>query len=129
MRSAAVVALIVGGFLLLSSWDGLYDTLDLPQGLPALSSQLGGASLVALAYLLWSASPRPELSRIAAVTGLIADGGGALIIAAWLIFRDPNDDLHVDTLGTVILIVLAVILALLALGLGRVALTASNRPQ
>ena len=127
MRSAAVVAFIVGGFLLLSSWDGLYDTLDLPQGLPALSSQLGGASLIALAYLLWAASPRPELSQIAAVTGLVAEGGGALVIAGWLVFRDPSDDLGIDTLGTVILIVLAVTLGLLAMGLARIALGASSR--
>jgi hypothetical protein len=121
MRAAAIVGLVVGSFLLLGSWDGLYDALDLPQGLPAMSAQLGGISLVALAYLLWSASPRPELARVAAVTGLIAEGGAALIIAGWLILRDPSDDLGIDTLGTVILIVIAAILAALAVGLARIA--------
>lgn len=124
MRAAAIVALVVGALLLLGSWDGLYDALDLPQGLPALTAQMGGASMVALAYLLWAASAAPPLQRVAAVTGVIAEGGAALLIAAWLIFRDPTADLRIDTLGTVILIVVAAILALLALGLARVALAA-----
>jgi len=123
MRASALVALVLGAFLLLDSWDGLYDTLDLPQGLPALTSQVGGASLVALAYLLWSAASRPELAHTAAVTGVIAHGGTALIIGGWLIFRDPSDDLGIDTLGTVILIVVAAILALLAMTLARIALS------
>jgi hypothetical protein len=40
------------------------------------------------------------------------------VIALWLIVRDPGDDLHIGTLGTVILIVTAVVLAGLAAGLG-----------
>jgi hypothetical protein len=114
----------MGVFLLLDSWDGLYEPLDLPQGLPALSTQLGGIGLIALAYLLWAGSSRPHMAPVAATTALIAQGGGALIIAAWLIFRDPSDDLGIDTLGTVILIVVAVILSVLAIGLARISLSA-----
>jgi hypothetical protein len=122
LRGAALVSLLLGIVLLLDSWDGLYNTLDLPQSLPALTTQLGGAALLGLGYLLWAAAPRPEVAPVAAVTGLIAQGGGALVIAGWLIFRDPSDDLGIDTPGTVILIVAAVILALLAIALARVAL-------
>ena len=50
-------------------------------------------------------------------TGAVACGAGALVIALWLIDRDPGDDLHIGTLGTVILIVTAVALAGLAAGL------------
>jgi hypothetical protein len=55
LRPAAAAALLIGALLLLASWDGLYDTLDLPQPLPALAAQVGGAALIGLAYLLWSA--------------------------------------------------------------------------
>ena len=124
MRAAAIGALVVGAVLLLGSWDGLYDALDLPQGLPALTTQMGGASLVALAYLLWAASAAPPLQRVAALTGVIAEGGAALLIVAWLVFRDPEADLGIDTLGTAILVVVAAVFALLAIGLARVALAA-----
>ena len=117
LRTAAVATLVLGAFLLLGSWDGLYDALDLPQGLPALSSQLGGIALVALAYLLWAAASRPELVGPAAITGVIADGGAAAVIAGWLIFRDPRDDLGIDTLGTWILCVTLVVLAASAVAL------------
>jgi Transglutaminase-like superfamily len=127
LRAAALAALVLGVFLLLGSWDGLYEELDLPQGIPALPSQMGGAALIALAYLLWASASRPELAPTAAATGLIAEGGGAIIIAAWLLFRD-RDDLGIDTLGTVLLIVVAVLLGLLALGLAKVALDARGRP-
>ena len=50
-------------------------------------------------------------------TGAVACGAGALVIALWLIVRDPGDDLQIGTLGTVILIVTAVVLAGLAAGL------------
>jgi hypothetical protein len=122
LRAAALAALLLGVLLLLGSWDGLYSTLDLPQALPALFPQLGGAALVALAYLLWDAASRPELAPAAAGAGLIVEGGSAVIIAAWLIFRDPSEDLGIDTLGTTLLIIVAVVLAALALAMARVAL-------
>jgi hypothetical protein len=128
LRAAALVTLAIGGVLLLGTWDGLYEALDLPQGLPALSTQLGGAAMVATAYLLWAAASRPELAPTAAFSGAIALGGGALVIAAWLILQDPNDDLGIDTLGTVILIAVAAVFAVLALGLARVAVAARSSP-
>jgi hypothetical protein len=115
LRAAAAAALLVGALLVLGSWDGLYDALDLPQSLPALSAQMGGAALVALAYLLWAAATRPELVTVAALTGAIAEGGAGLVIAAWLIFRNSEDLGGIDTLGTALLIGAAVVLTLLAL--------------
>jgi hypothetical protein len=81
------VALLIGALLLLASWVGLYDTLDRPQPLPALAAQVG-AALIGLAYLLWRAASRPEPVGVVAGSGAIPHGGGGLVIAAWLIFRD-----------------------------------------
>jgi hypothetical protein len=118
MRAAAAATLTIAVVLLLGTWDGLYGTLDLPQALPALTAQLGGAAMLALAYLLWAGSAgTPESMRLASLTGAIACGAGALVIALWLILRDPGDDLHIGTLGTVILVVTAVVLASFAAGL------------
>ena len=117
-QAAALVALIVGALLLASSWDGLYDTLDLPQAIPALPTQVGGLSLLALAYVLWSAPGTTELRRVAAIAGVITLGGGAVVIAVWLLFRG-QEDLGIDTQGNVILIVAALVMAALAVGLAR----------
>ena len=118
MRAAAAAILAIAVILLLGTWDGLYGALDLPQALPALTAQLGGAAMLALAYLLWEGSGgTPESMRLASVTGAIACGAGALVIALWLIVRDPGDDLRIGTLGIVILVVAAVMLAGLAAGL------------
>jgi hypothetical protein len=124
LRVASAAALLIGALLLLASWDGLYDTLDLPQPVPALAAQIGGAALIGLAYAQWSAAARPELGGVIAGAGALADGIAAVVIAGWLIFRDPEEDLLIDTLGTVLLIATAVVLGLLALGQARVAVSA-----
>lgn len=124
LKAAALVAFILAILLLLGTWDGLYDALELPQSLPALSAQIGGAAFLGLGFLLWSARSRPELAASVAGAGAIADGGSAALIAAWVIFRD-RQDLGVETAGIVVLIVAAVALAALALALARVA-TASR---
>ena len=120
LRAAALASLALAGYLLLSSWDGLYETLDLPQGLPALTAQLGGAGLLGLSYLLWAAAARPNVAPLAARAGAIAHGGAALVLALWLIFRD-KDEIGVGTAGIVILVVAAIVLGLLALAEARVA--------
>ena len=118
-QAAALAALVLGTLLLAASWDGLFETLDLPQPTPALFPQIGGLALVALAYLLWSAAGHPELQPVAARAGVLVHGGAAVMIAAWLIFRDPEADLGIDTLGTVLLIGAAVVLAALAAAMAR----------
>jgi hypothetical protein len=52
---------LLGLLLLTGTWDGLWDTLDLPQGQPVLFVQVGGAALAGLAYLLWRAADAPPL--------------------------------------------------------------------
>jgi TRAP-type C4-dicarboxylate transport system permease small subunit len=42
---------VIAVILFLGTWDGLYGALDLPQALPALTAQLGGAGMLPLAYL------------------------------------------------------------------------------
>jgi hypothetical protein len=123
LRASALAMLVIGVLLALGSWDGLYGTLDLPQAFPALAAQIGGLAFLALAYLLWTAAARPEVAPTVAAAGLIVEGGSAVVIAAWLIFRDKVD-LGIDTLGIVILIVTAVVLGVLALGLARVVFAA-----
>ncbi len=113
IRAAAVASLLIGLLLLLASWDGLYETFDLPQPVPALGAQLGGAALVGLAYVLWAGGGSSELADAAAGAGAIAHGVGALAITAWLAFRS-KEELGIGTLGTTILIVTAVALGGLA---------------
>jgi len=127
MRATAAATLAIAVILLLGTWDGLYGALDLPQALPALTAQLGGAAMLALAYLLWAGSAGTvESMRLASLTGAVACGAGALVIALWLIVRDPRADLHIGTLGTVILAVTAVVLAGLAAGLATALRTRSD---
>jgi hypothetical protein len=121
-RAAAVGAAVLAFFLLSSSWDGLYEELDLPQAAPALATQIGGVAVLAIAFLLWSAPGSAELRRPIAAAGVAVDGGAAAIIAAWLIFRD-QEDLGIGDCGTVILIVAAIVLAAVAAGLVRAGLS------
>jgi hypothetical protein len=114
LRLDAVVALVVGVLLVLDTWDGLYDSLDLPQALPALLAQIGGVVLLAFAFLLWRAAQAPgELRLAVAQAGAASKVAAALILAAWLLFRD-KDDLQVGTQGIVELVVAVVVLAALA---------------
>ena len=75
MRATAAATLAIAVILLLGTWDGLYEALDLPQALPALTTQLGGAAMLALAYLLWAGSAGTvESMRLASLTGAVACG-------------------------------------------------------
>lgn len=115
LRLDAVLTLALGALLILGSWDGLYDSLDLPQALPALLTQVGGVVLAAMAFLLWRAAAAPgELRQAVATAAAAANAGAALIIAAWLIFRGKID-LQVETQGIVELVIAAVVLGALAL--------------
>jgi hypothetical protein len=115
LRVDAVLKVALGVLLVLDTWDGAYQRLDLPQALPALLAQIGGVVFVSRGYLLWrAAAGTVELRRAAATTGVMANAGSAAIIAAWLIFRGKID-LEVGTQGIVELIVAAVVLGLVAL--------------
>jgi hypothetical protein len=119
-RAAAVVSALLGALLLFSSWDGLYDTLELPQPAPALGAQIGSMAVLGLAYVLWSAASDRALVRPAAVVGVLLFLGSAVLIASWLIFRD-QEDLGIDDAGIVVLIVAAVAFAAIGAALVRAA--------
>jgi hypothetical protein len=118
LRVTAAVSALLGLLLVLGTWDGLYDRLDLPQALPALGPQLGGVALLALAWLQWSAASTPALSRPIALAAGLFYLGAAAVIAAWLIFKDKFD-LGIGDTGWVVLIVTAVVFAGLGLLLAR----------
>jgi len=121
LRLDAVLTLALGALLVMDSWDGLYDRLDLPQALPALLTQVGGVFLVATAFLLWRAAAAPgELRQVVAAAAAGAHAGAALIIAAWLVFRGKID-LEVESQGIVELVIAAVVLGALSLAEAAVA--------
>jgi hypothetical protein len=120
LRVSAVATALLGALLVLGTWDGLYERLDLPQALPALGPQIGGVGLLALAWLQWSAVSTPPLWRPVALAGALFYLGAAAVIAAWLIFKDKID-LGIGDTGWVILIVTAAIFAGLGLALARAA--------
>ena len=112
LMANAVFDFIAGLLLLSGTWDGLWDALDLPQGKPALFVQVGGAALVGWAYLLWRASDAPPLRASVALAAAIADGLAALVVLIWLVAGELPD--YVDTLGTILLIALVVVLGVFA---------------
>jgi hypothetical protein len=118
LRVTSVITALLGVLLLLGTWDGLYSRLDLPQALPALSTQIGGVALLSLAFLQWSAASINELRRPVALAGAVFYLGSAVVIAAWLIFKDKID-LGIGDTGWAILIVSAVVFAALGAGLAR----------
>ena len=107
LRADAVFDVVVAVVLLFGTWDGLYETLNLPQARPALLVQLGGATVLGLAYLLWVAGDDERLRRPVALGAAIANGLSAVLILIWLLFRD----LGLETTGTVLLFVVAAVLA------------------
>jgi hypothetical protein len=112
-RADAVFDFAAGLLLLTGTWDDLWqDVLDLPQGRPAIFVQIGGATLLAFAYLLWRAADDEALRGPVAVAGVIANALGSAIVVIWLVSgRLPG---NVDALGTAILIAIAVVTAAFA---------------
>jgi hypothetical protein len=107
-RVAAAVAALLGLLLLFSSWDGLYDSLDLPRAAPALPTQIGSLGVFAVAYFLWSGASDAALARPAAIAGVLLYVGSAAQIATWLIFKS-NADLLIGDGGAVALAIAAVL--------------------
>jgi hypothetical protein len=102
----AVFSAGVGLLFLSGPWNGLYDSLDLPQARPAIFVQVGGASLLGVAYLLWLATRTPALVLPVARAAAIINALGAGVVIAWLI----NGGLGLDTLGKVELVAAAVVM-------------------
>jgi hypothetical protein len=112
LMANAVLDFLAGLLLLAGTWDGLWDALELPQGKPAVFVQVGGAALVGWAYLLWRAADAPPLRASVALAAAIADGLAALVVLIWLVAGELPD--YVDTLGTILLIVLVLVLGVFA---------------
>jgi hypothetical protein len=112
LMANAVLDFLAGLLLLAGTWDGLWDALDLPQGKPALFVQVGGAALVGWAYLLWRAADAPPLRASVALAAAVADGLAALVVLIWLVAGELPD--YVDTLGTILLIALVLVLGVFA---------------
>lgn len=120
MRANAVFDLAVGLLLLSGTWDGLFDALDLPRATPPLFAQVGGAALVAFAYLLWTSVEGGVLQRRVAAAAAGANALSAAVIVVWLI----NGGLGIDALGKTLLVLAAVLLGLFAAAQARIARSA-----
>ena len=59
LRTNAVIDVLAGLTLILTTWDRLYGALDLPNPGVAVYAQVGGVFTLAFGYLLWIA-PRDE---------------------------------------------------------------------
>jgi hypothetical protein len=114
LRADALARFVLGLLLVLGSWDGLYDSLDLPQGKPALFPQLGGLAFVLLAFVLWVASDLPTVTRPIALAAAVVNALSALLLIAWMLFRDLNKVWDVGVLGYVLLSLVAGVLVILA---------------
>ena len=110
LRADALLDAALGILLLAGTWDGLYAALDLPHQGPDFFAQLSGGLLIAFAYLLWIAPRDVRLSQTVSAVAATANAAGVVIIAAWLVIGD----LGVGSLGTALLAVIALALAVFA---------------
>jgi len=102
----AVYSVGTGLLLLSGTWDDVWDTLELPQGRPALFVQLGGAVLLGVAYLLSLAATTRALMLPLARASAIMNGLSVGVIVAWLIHG-----IDLDTLGELELIATAALMS------------------
>jgi hypothetical protein len=122
LRLNAALYLLLGALLLLSSWDDLFENLELPRPQPALFAQVGGVATLGLAYLLWTG-----VGRDLAVAAIGMNSLAAALLVLWLFFRDL-DIWGVDALGYTLLSVLLALLAGLAVA-EALALTRRRAPN
>lgn len=104
----AVYSAASGIMFLSGTWNGLFDALDLPQGRPALFTQLGGAALLGVAYLLWLAARTPALMLPLARASVVMNALSVGVIVAWLI----DGGLGIETAGKIELVAAAVLMTL-----------------
>jgi hypothetical protein len=110
LRLNALLHGLLGVLLAASSWNDLYDTLELPRPEPALFAQLGGIAFLGAAYGLGVSAPAADRRGLAAAVGM--NLLTALVLVLWLLFRDL-DRWGVDALGYTLLVGLAVTLGAL----------------
>jgi hypothetical protein len=93
LRIDAVSNAALAVFLLVATWDGLYEFFGLPLAEPPIYAQLLGAALVAFAIVEWAlagTSAQRTVTFAAAVGSAIA----AAVIAVWLLAADTDLDTH-----------------------------------
>ena len=111
-----------GLLMLTGTWNGLWEALELPQGRPAIFVQIGGAGLWGLAYVMSRAADEPAMRAPVALGAALADGLAAAVIVVWLVSGKID---YLDALGTTLLVLIAVVLAVFTV---LKALVARDRP-
>src|SRR3954454_21747342 len=81
----AVYSAVTGVIFALGSWNALYDTLDLPQGRPAIFTQVAGAVLLGVAYLLWLGTRTPALTLPLARAAASISALSCWVVSRWLV--------------------------------------------
>jgi hypothetical protein len=94
LRANAVVVALVGVALVLTTWDRLYDALDLPNPGAAPYAQAGGVFTIAFGYLLWIAPRDERLIRPIAAASAAANLLLVLMGVAWVIDTHLNAASH-----------------------------------
>jgi hypothetical protein len=85
LRVNAVLDVVAGLTLVLTTWDRLYDALDLPNPGVAVYAQAGGVFTAAFGYLLWIAPREERLLRPIASASAAANLLLALMGIAWAV--------------------------------------------
>jgi hypothetical protein len=87
LRANAVLVVLAGITLILTTWDRLYDALDLPNPGVAVYAQAGGVFTMAFGYLLWIAPREERLLRPIAAASAAANLLLVLMGIAWVVDR------------------------------------------
>ena len=85
LRSNGALDVVGGVVLILTTWDGLYSALHLPNPGVAIYAQLGGAFALSMGYLLWISPREPALARPVAAAAALTNVVLALVAAAWIV--------------------------------------------
>ena len=85
LRANAVLVVLAGLTLILTTWDRLYDALDLPNPGVAVYAQAGGVFTIAFGYLLWIAPRDERLLRPIAAASAAANLLLVLMGIAWVL--------------------------------------------
>ena len=93
LRVDAVSNAALALFLLLATWDGLYDFFGLPVADPPFYAQLLGAALVAFAIVEWALAGSPAERAVTFAAG-VGSAIAAAVLALWLLLADTGLDTH-----------------------------------
>ena len=85
LRANGALDILAGLGLVLTTWDGLYEALDLPNPGAAPYAQAGGVFTIAFGYLLWIAPREERLIRPVAAASAAANLVLVLMGLAWVV--------------------------------------------